>query len=124
MSRKSEVTSASPLTWWRTIPFANLDGRSAEALARGLSNIEILGDGRWREARSGDASAAVGCAVPLLSAGLEGPSLDATMSAVLMCALRGDGAALMLLIHASRTRTGGGGRATCASWSDRRSSAS
>lgn len=104
VTRNKRRTSPAPLTWWRTIPFADLDSRSADALADALRNIEILGDGRWRRASSGDTAAAVGCAMRLWSAGVLGPSLDLAMTAVLMCALRGDRAARVVLIHASRTR--------------------
>lgn len=103
MPRKTPAASTTPLVWWRTIPFADLDRDSADAISRSLQNVEIFSDGRWRHAKSGDASAAVGCAVPLWSAGVLGPSLDAAMSAVLVCALRGDRAAMLVLTHASRT---------------------
>lgn len=66
------------------------------------SNVEMFAAGSWRDAKAGDAAAAVGCALPLLASGTAGQQLDVAMSAVLACAAKGDPTSRGVLAYAVR----------------------
>jgi hypothetical protein len=67
-----------------------------------LRNDAPLRSPQWRAAVGGDAAAAIGLALELLSDDAEHPELDMAMTAVLACALEGDPAAALVISHAVR----------------------
>ncbi|EFI51355.1 hypothetical protein [Afipia sp. 1NLS2] len=94
-----------PWDWWRTTPPNRLDATHRYALRRSLSQIAVLGEPGWQQAVAGDAAEAIGIALPLIHSGESGLRLDVVMSAVLLCALNGNPAAVLMLAHALDSRS-------------------
>jgi hypothetical protein len=94
--------SGSPIPaiqWWRQLPADAFTKAHVDVVRSAISGVSIIGESRWANAVRADPAAAIGialrtanrCATPL-------PVVDLVMSAVLLAALAGDPAALMVLI--------------------------
>jgi hypothetical protein len=98
-----------PLHLWRTSGPDGIDRREADRLAEILTGVELLGEPRWRAARSWDAAEAAGVALRHLRRhGAAGTRADIAMSAVLLHALRGCATSRAVVVHARRRRTSRG----------------
>ncbi|MCJ2087008.1 hypothetical protein MKK88_13560 [Methylobacterium sp. E-005] len=99
-----------PLHLWRTASLDDIRHRDIERLARSLDRVELLGEPRWRAARSWDAAEAAGVALRHLSVhGAVGPGADVAMSAVLIHACGGCAASRAVVAHARRRLAPGRG---------------
>lgn len=89
--------------WWRTRPPEDFSGADVITLAQALARTAILGEPRWPQARQGIFAPAADLALPILPIVPLTPLIDLILSAVLLCALRGDPRAAFVLILALRT---------------------
>lgn len=93
-----------PSHWWRTRSPRSFRRRDVKAIRASLLNTRIDGED-WLLAVTGDAATAIGIAVRQLKAhGMTCSIVDDAVSAVLCCALEGDGAARTLVESALRRR--------------------
>ncbi len=95
----------SPLHWWRTLrpeDFGRSDVRAIRAI---LLRTSISAELDWLRAVTGDPATAIGIAVRQLNAyGMTCPIIDVALSAVLCCAIEGDGASQSVVESALRRR--------------------
>ena len=102
------------LRWWRTMPPGMFRSDDRQALQDILSGTAIIGERDWKYARRGCAASAFRIALPMIPIVRSGPVVDLAMSAVLLCALNGNGAASGVMVHALRSLAGG--RELAAEW--------
>jgi hypothetical protein len=101
------TTSVHPLFWWRSMDLGALHSSAASELSAALAGIEMFGEPRWRDARNGKPASAIGCLLDCLPTKDVTPQLDAAVSAVLLCALRGDVTAKWVLVQCQRSLAAG-----------------
>ena len=87
-----------PLQWWRHLSADAYTDAHLQTLHRAISGIGMIGEPRWADAARGEPAAAVGVAIRTVNdrRSLK-PIVDLTMSTVLIAALNGSAAAIMLL---------------------------
>ena len=101
VAARSLPTSESPLSWWRTRRPHDLDGLDVKAIRDALLKVNYVDDCDWLSAVTGNAATAIGIALRALpSHGMNNPVIDAAISAVVCCALEGDGAAKAVILSA------------------------
>jgi hypothetical protein len=91
--------SESPLRWWRERPPGALGRSEIAAVKASIAHIAIPGEPRWSHARGGDPAAAVRLALTHDMRSHDADRTDLVMSALLVCAARGDGAARLVLLR-------------------------
>lgn len=90
----------SPLTWWCLLAPAALDLDTQRRLRAALLDAPPLPSPDWEAACRADPTAAIGVAINVLAEATILPGrLDPAMSAILLCAARGDAACSDLLVH-------------------------
>lgn len=89
-----------PLSWWRLLPPGAFDLSTRRRLRAALLAAPPLSAPDWAAACRGDPTAAARIAVAALAEAVALPRrLDPAMSAVCLCAARGDAACIDLLVH-------------------------
>jgi len=102
---RSHSASLSPLHWWRTRRPYDFELQDARVIRVQLFKTDTVQDSDWLRAVTGNAAAAIGVAIRALKQhGMTNPAIDATMSAVLCCAIEGDNASKVLILSALRRR--------------------
>jgi hypothetical protein len=114
LPRRIDAGGENRLRWWRTMPPGMFTSDDRQALQDILSATAIIGEREWKYARRGCAASAFGIALPMIPIVRSGPIVDLAMSAVLLCALNGNGAAAGVMVHALRSLAGG--RELAAEW--------
>ena len=106
----------SPLALWRCVGPCALDRSDQSNLCETMQHFELASESAWRIARKGDAGAAIGVAIRVGIKKRSSPQVvDLAMSAVLLCALKGDHVAMHFLAHILERR---GAHALASSWAD------
>lgn len=101
--RTGDRAGAGPLVAWRTRLPGSLDPGEAAALGRLLAATCILGEPRWRDARSGDRAAAVALAIRHARAfGSDTAASDLVMANLLLLAEGGDATAPVVMAYGLR----------------------
>lgn len=101
--RRRGTRHREPLHLWRAARLDVIDRTEIHRLAESLARVELLGEPRWRAARSWDAAEAAGVALRHLRRHrAAGPRADVAMSAVLLHALRGCAASRVVVAHVRR----------------------
>ncbi|MGU3453860.1 hypothetical protein [Methylobacterium fujisawaense] len=89
-----------PLSWWRVLAPQTLDMPAQCRLAAALKAAQPLPSPDWSAACRGDSAAAIHIALGVLAEAIAFPGrLDPAMSALCLCAARGDGSCIDLLVH-------------------------
>ncbi|WP_316228441.1 hypothetical protein [Bradyrhizobium sp. SZCCHNR1039] len=105
IAHPSRCTSHPPVHWWRTRRPQDFEATDVRILRAELFKTDAIDDCDWLYAVTGNAAAAIGIAIRALKQhGMTNPAIDAVVSAVLCCALEGDGASKVLLLSALRRR--------------------
>jgi hypothetical protein len=86
-----------PLRWWRKRQPNALRSFEIAAITKTIANVALIGEPHWPGARIGDAASAVRLALDHDLRQHGGHRTDLIMSALLVCAARGDGAARLVL---------------------------
>lgn len=110
-----------PLQWWRHLPAEDFTDDHLRILRRALAGIGMVGEPRWADAVDGHAASAVGIALQVMKARRPlTPVVDLTMSTVLITAIRGDAAAITVLVAMIERRGAAGEKgALTRSWLNR-----
>lgn len=91
---------SSPLSWWRVLVPEALDMVAQCHLSAALEAAQPLPSPDWPAARRGDPVAANRIAVGVLAEAVARPErVDPAMSAICLCAVRGDSSCIDLLVH-------------------------
>jgi hypothetical protein len=91
--------SVPPLHWWRRLPAEAFTAAHLQTIRKATSGIGIIGEPRWADAVRGDPAAAVGVALSAIKKRRTlAPIVDLTMSTLLIPAIAGDPAAIMVLV--------------------------
>ncbi|MGT2481470.1 hypothetical protein ACU4GR_27570 [Methylobacterium oryzae CBMB20] len=89
-----------PLSWWRVLAPEALDMAAQRRLSAALNAAQPLPSPHWSAACRGDPAAATHIALSILAEAVASPGrLDPAMSAICLCAARGDGSCIDLLVH-------------------------
>lgn len=89
-----------PLTWWRVLPPEALDPTAQRRLRAALVTAPPLPSPAWAAACRADPAAAIRVAITALAEAVAVPGrVDPAMSAVCLCAVRGNPACIDLLVH-------------------------
>jgi hypothetical protein len=92
--------SPAPLSWWRVLAPEALDVAAQRRLCAILDAAQPLPVPGWSAACRGDPVAARRVALAVLAEAVARPGrLDPAMSAICLCAARGDDACIDLLVH-------------------------
>jgi len=95
----------SPLHWWHTRKPQSFDRHDVKAIRVALFRVDIANEFDWLRAITGHPATAIRVAIRQLNqCGMTSPTIDATVSAVLCCAIEGDHAARVLISSALRRR--------------------
>jgi hypothetical protein len=96
---------APPLAWWRILPADHFRDAEHLLVRATLDRLVVMnGNRKWRDALSGDAAAAVGIVIALMPIEQTTLEVDIAMTAVLLCALKHNAAAeLVLTVVLDRT---------------------
>ncbi|ACE99688.1 hypothetical protein Rpal_1148 [Rhodopseudomonas palustris TIE-1] len=94
--------NTSPLSWWRTMPAQCLHEAERVLLRDTLSKIAVLGGCEWVGAMRGDPAASIAVAVEVMPIANITLQVDLALSAVLLNALDGNAAAVLMLSHVLR----------------------
>lgn len=98
VSRAAELSAIPPLHWWRHLPAESFTAAHVVVLQRAISGIGMVSEPRWPAAVRGDAAAAIGIALRTMKRrGTPGAIIDLHMSVVLLSAIKGDPAAVLVL---------------------------
>jgi hypothetical protein len=97
-----------PVQWWRFMSAASLDEVALRKMRASLSKIDVLGEPRWKDAASGDASASIRIALGMLPADAATLRCDLAMTALAVCAAEGNPAACLVMSHLLRQLPGAG----------------
>jgi len=96
--RASQLSPVPPLQWWRRLPAHAFTTDHVSVLRRAFAGIGMVGEPRWEGAVHGHPAAAVGVALRIIKENRSPtPVVDLTMSTVLVAAIAGDQAAIMVL---------------------------
>lgn len=96
--RASQLSPVPPLQWWRRLPAHAFTADHVSVLLRAFAGIGMVGEPRWEGAVHGHPAAAVGVALRIIKEHRSPtPVVDLTMSTVLVAAIAGDQAAIMVL---------------------------
>lgn len=89
-----------PLSWWRVLAPEALDMAAQCRLSAALNATQPLPSPDWSAACRGDPAAAIHIALNVLAQAIAFPGrLDPALSAICLCAVRGDGSCIDLLVH-------------------------
>ena len=89
-----------PLSWWRVLAPEALDMAAQCRLSAALNATQPLPFPDWSAACRGDPAAAIHIALNVLAEAIALPGrLDPAMSAICLCAVRGDGSCIDLIVH-------------------------
>lgn len=94
------VDDGQPLAWWRMLPphmFGDEERALVQASLTGLAVID--GEQHLTKALEGDSAAAIAVTLSLVPIAAVTLKTEIAMTALLCCALRGDGAAVLVLSH-------------------------
>jgi len=97
-----DPSNTSPLSWWRTMPAYCLHEADRVVLRDTLSKIAVLGGCEWVGAMRGDPAASIAVAVEVMPIANVKLQVDLALSAVLLNALDGNAAAVLMLSHVLR----------------------
>ena len=87
------------IQWWRQLPADAFTKAHVDVVRSAISGISIIGEPRWANAVRGNPAAAIGIALRTANRrATPGPVVDLVMSAVLLAAMAGDPAAVLVLI--------------------------
>jgi len=102
-SRSGTIGAASPLpplSWWHVLAPEALDMAAQRRLSAALDAVQPLPSPDWSAACRGDPAAANRIALRVLSEAVALPGrVDPAMSAICLCAARGDSSCIDLLVH-------------------------
>lgn len=99
-SSPDEARLSPPLSWWHILAPMALDGAARRRLSAALDAAQPLPSPDWSAACRGDPAAATHIALKVLAEAVAFPGrLDPAMSAICLCAARGDGSCIDLLVH-------------------------
>ena len=101
LSGTTDAASLSrPLSWWRVLAPEALDMAAQCRLSAALNAAQPLPSPDWSAACRGESAAAIHIALNVLAKAIAFPGrLDPAMSAICLCAVRGDGSCIDLLVH-------------------------
>lgn len=102
-----QTRRSTTLAWWRTRHPSTLSRAGNDPrLLRTAVKRKALFDPDWHDAVNGDPTAAIAIAVRAMKhLGIDAPEIDATLSAVLACAIDGDTTCPIVLSSALRRRS-------------------
>jgi hypothetical protein len=88
-----------PLQWWRRLPADAFTTAHLQTIRKATYGIGMIGEPRWPDAVRGDPAAAVGVALRVIKQRRTiAPIMDLIMSTLLVPAIAGDPAAIMVLV--------------------------
>jgi len=96
----------SPLSWWRTRPPGEFTRKDSAALRWALLGKQINDEASWRDAATGEVTAAIRVVVGRLKKReITHPEIDLALTAMLACAVDGDVTSGILISSALRRRS-------------------
>ncbi len=94
---RSRAWDHPPTRWWRLLPACAFHEDALRAMRSVASQVEFLGEPRWRAAVAGDAASAIAIALSMSPRGPFRQKFDLAMTVVAVCACEGSSAACVVV---------------------------
>lgn len=95
--RSMDEVSFRALRWWRSTRADNFHSPSLTHMKAAVANVAMLAEPRWRDAASGDASAAIAIVLAMGVHNSHTLKFDIAMTALVICACEGDSASCLVI---------------------------
>lgn len=85
------------LRWWRSTRADNVHALALSRMKAAVANVAMFAEPRWRDAASGDASAAIAVVLAMGVKNSHTLKFDICMTALVICACEGDAASCLVV---------------------------